>query len=78
MWLYNTKFNIKLGGFQYQHEVSYVSSHTEELWYNETVCLWMTIYTLPPPGVEHSGEGINSCHSSNAKLFIWIEHSGIR
>ena len=21
-----------------------VSSHTEELWYNETVCLWMTIY----------------------------------
>ena len=27
-------------------------SHTEELWYKETVCLWMTIYTLPLPGVE--------------------------
>ena len=21
-----------------------VSSHTEELWYNETVCVWMTIH----------------------------------
>ena len=21
-----------------------LDSHTEELWYNETVCLWMTIY----------------------------------
>ena len=25
-------------------ETSSVSSHTEELWYNETVLLWMTIY----------------------------------
>ena len=25
----------------------YVSSHTEELWYNEAICLWMIIYTLP-------------------------------
>ena len=24
--------------------IYYVSSHTEDLWYNETVCLWMTIY----------------------------------
>ena len=29
----------------------YVSSHTEEFWYNETVCLWMTIYTLPQLGL---------------------------
>ena len=36
--------DTKLGGFQSQLEASYVSSHTEELWYNETVCLWMTIY----------------------------------
>ena len=43
----------------------------EELWYNETVCLWMT-------GVEHSAEGINGCHSRNAKLFWRTEHSGIR
>ena len=25
-------------------EASCVSSHTDELWYNETFCLWMTIY----------------------------------
>ena len=30
------------------------------------------------PGVEHSGERINGYHSRNGKLFIWIEHSGIR
>ena len=41
---YDTESNVKLVGFQYQLEASYVSSHTEELWYNETVCLWMTIY----------------------------------
>ena len=40
----NTKSKVKLGGFRSQLQVSYVSSHTEELWYNETVCLWMTIY----------------------------------
>ena len=41
---YDTKSNVKLGEFQSQLEVSFMSSHTEELWYNETVCLWMTIY----------------------------------
>ena len=60
--------NVNLGGFQSQFEASYESSHTEELWYNETVCLWMTIYTLTS-GVEHFGEGINGCHSHNANLF---------
>ena len=25
-------------------QASYMSTHTEELWYNETVCLLMTIY----------------------------------
>ena len=40
----NTKSNVKLGVFRSQLQASYVSSHTEELWYNETVCLWMTIY----------------------------------
>ena len=29
--------NVKLGGFRSQLQASYVSSHTEELWYNETV-----------------------------------------
>ena len=36
---YDTKSTLNLGGFQSQLEESYVSSHTEELWYNETVCL---------------------------------------
>ena len=40
---YDTKSNVKLGGFRSQHHVSYVSSHTEELWYNKTAYLWMTI-----------------------------------
>ena len=41
---YDTKSNVQLGGFRSQLQASYVSSHTEELLYNETVCLWMTIY----------------------------------
>ena len=41
---YDTKSNVKLVGFQSQLQASNVSSHTEELWYNETVCLWLTIY----------------------------------
>ena len=32
-------------------EASCVSSHTEELWYNETVCPWMTVYTLLSQGL---------------------------
>ena len=40
----DTKSNVKLGGFRSQLQASYVSSHTEVLLYNETVCLWMTVY----------------------------------
>ena len=40
----DAKSSVKLGGFRSQLEASCMSSHTEELWYNETVCLWMTIY----------------------------------
>ena len=40
----DTKSNVKLGGFQSQLQASYVSSYTEELWYNETVCLCIYIY----------------------------------
>ena len=39
---YDNKSNVKLAWFWSQLQVSYVSSHTEELWYDETVCLWMT------------------------------------
>ena len=35
---YDTKPNVKLGGFQSQLEASYVFGHNEELWYNETAC----------------------------------------
>ena len=41
---YDNKSNVKLGGFRSQLQVSYMSSHTEELLYNGTVSLWMTIY----------------------------------
>ena len=41
---FDTMSNGKLGGFRSQLEVSYESSHTEELWYKVTVCLWMTLY----------------------------------
>ena len=40
----DTKSKVKLGGFRSQLQAFYVSCRTEELWYNETVCLWMTIY----------------------------------
>ena len=33
-----------LAAFRFQLEAACVSSHTKELWYKETVCLWMTIY----------------------------------
>ena len=41
---YDTKSNVKLGRFWSHLQTSNVFSHTEELWYNETVCLWMTTY----------------------------------
>ena len=41
---YDAKSTVKLGGFRSQLQTSNMSSHTEELSYNETVCLWMTIY----------------------------------
>ena len=41
---YDNKSNVKLGGFRSQLQASDVSNLTEELWYNETVLLWMTIY----------------------------------
>ncbi len=41
---YDIKSHVNLGGFPTQLQASYVSSHTEDLWYNERVCLWMTIY----------------------------------
>ena len=35
---------VKSAGFWSQLEASLVSYHSDELWYNETVFLWMTIY----------------------------------
>ena len=36
--------SVKLGEFRSQLEATCMSRYTEELWYNETVSLWMTIY----------------------------------
>ncbi len=43
---YDSESNVKLIGFQYYLQASYVFTHTEELGYDETVCLWMTIYIV--------------------------------
>ena len=40
----NTMFFCILSRFRSQLETSYMSRHTEELSYNETVSLWVTIY----------------------------------
>ena len=40
----DTMSSVKLGRFRSQLEESCVSSQTEELWYNETVGLIMTVY----------------------------------
>ena len=42
--LLSERNDTKLRGFRSQLEPSYESNHTEELVYNETVCLCMTIY----------------------------------
>ena len=39
--------SLKFGGFRTQLETSCVSNHTEELWSNKTISMWMIIYTLP-------------------------------
>ena len=39
--------NEKSARFRFQLEASHVSSHTKELWYNNTLCLWMIIYIFP-------------------------------
>ena len=41
---HDTRSNVNLGGLRSQLSASYVSSHTEELGFNETVSLWMTKY----------------------------------
>ena len=41
---FDTKSNVKLGGFRSQLQASYVSSHTEELWYNESLSVDDYIY----------------------------------
>ena len=65
----DTMSSIKLGGFQSQLEASCGSSHTEELLYNETSLSIDDNVYAHLPGVEHSGEGINSCQPCNVKVF---------
>ena len=42
---YDTKSKVMLGGFRSQLQASYVFNHTEDLWYNYTVCLRMNTHT---------------------------------
>ena len=55
-WAVRYRPNIKLGGFRSQFEASNVSSHTEELWYNKRVCLWMTLKARIKGKVKQSRE----------------------
>ena len=59
---YDTKSNVKSGGFRSQLQASYMSSHTEELWYNETVCLWMTIYITHTHTINENLTGFGEKH----------------
>ena len=46
-------------GFRSQLEASLGSSHTEELWYNKTVCLWMTMFVFEFISNIHQNERTN-------------------
>ena len=65
----DTKSNVKLGGFQSQLQVSWVSSHTEELWYNETVCLGVTIYIYIYKSCRQAGHECMTLLS----FLVWLE-----
>ena len=71
---YDTKSNVKLGEFQSQ--LACVSSHTDGLWNNETVCLWMTIYTLPSQGLSTLAKKVTAAtrvmQSSSYELSILV------
>ena len=60
-YIYGVRYptDLKSAGFQSQLEASRVFSHTEEYWYNETVCLWM------PPHCELSTRAEN----------CWLTHT---
>ena len=56
----DTKSNVKLDGFWSRLQASYMSSHTEEFWYNETVSvddyIYIYIFSQRPKrvGVDYS------------------------
>ena len=60
-------------------EASSASSHTEELWYNETVCLWMTISTLPSRGLSNLAKELTAAtrvmQSSSNELSTLVSDS---
>ena len=63
--------------FLSQLRESSLSSQTEESWYNETVCLWMTINICSPipVGLSFLAREINGYHKRKARLFKWISFS---
>ena len=55
--------NVKSAGFWSQLEASQVFSHTDEFWYNKTICLWKTIYIY-----------IYIYKTMHAYIYIYIYH----
>ena len=45
---------------KYQFEAPCMSNHTEVLWYNETVSLWMTIYTISYRGLSNLAKELSA------------------
>ena len=43
LYIYGVRYptDVKSAGFQSQQKAYHLCSHTEELWYNETICMWM-------------------------------------
>ena len=82
----DTKSNVKLDGFRSQLQASYVCSHTEELWYNETVCLWMTTKLRCKHGflwLSHysylssiASGGSSRLHPVSVSKFFWSANTG--
>ena len=65
------KSNVKLGGFQSQLKASCVSNHTDVLWYNETICLYIYIYISSIKLIVQSSLGLSHTIHSYYLMLLW-------
>ena len=69
--------DVELVGFRFQREAFHMSSPTDELLYNETVCLWMTIYIyigkLKAVIANHSRESEIHAIWVMFRLLVWLK-----